>query len=100
MTAVIGYLPGGCEDRALHRNARMDAIPRIGGGGGSHEVHDEIRDARHDEVRGGGRDQTRSLPRNQNPFHLQAAAGNMMWTSTLLLRISRVSKVPPPDYKF
>ena len=79
-TAVIGYLPGGCEDRALHRNTRMDAIPRIGGGGGSHEVHDEIRDARHDEVRGGGRDQTRSLPRNQNPFHLQAAAENMMWT--------------------
>ena len=79
----------------------MDAIPRSSGGrGGSQDVQDEVRDARHDEVRGGGRDQTRSLPRNQNPFHLQAAAGNMMWTSTLLLRISTVSKVSPPDYKF
>ena len=94
---TVLYLPGDCGGRGLHRNTRMDAIPRGGGGGGgSHDV----RDARHDEVRGGGRDQTRSLPRNQTPFHLQAAAGNMMWTLTLLLRISTVSKVPPPDYKF
>ena len=94
------YLPGDCGDRGRHRNTRMDAIPRSGGGGGSHEVRNDVRGARHDEVRGGGRDQTKSLPRNQNPFHLRAAAGNMMWTLTLLLRISTVSKVPPPDYKF
>ena len=64
------YLPSDCEDRELHKNTRMDAIPRSGG---SRDVRNDVRDARHDdEVLGLGKGQTASLPQNQNPCHLQA----------------------------